>query len=221
MDTFLYAFYSAAYIALLIWSLNASPKAHLRSLNSFLYLVLAGLIFDNTVVAVGKFIGEGAFLETLNQLRYWIHAMITPTLVLFSLGILRTAGLRGINNKFSFYIAVVFTSTLILLEMATEVIGLELKPSWQYGVLRYIPAEASGGPPLMIILVTLVLIISGIILWRSTNWPWMFIGALIMTLGSAVQIPVNSSAITNGFELLLAISLVATKIHQEKSENVP
>ncbi|HLS07529.1 hypothetical protein [Lentibacillus sp.] len=216
MDTFLYFFYSAAYLALFVWSIKITPNTQFWSLRSFIYLVFIGLIFDNTVVAVGRFAGEGDLLEILNLLRYWIHAFFTPTLVLFSLGVLRSAGIKGLNNKFAFYGTVLFTSILIVLEVLTEIRGLKLMPEWKYGVLRYVPIEDTSGPPLMILLVTLVLVISGVLLWKFDGWAWMFIGAIIMTLGSAVPVPVNSSAITNGFEVLLTISLVATKAYQER-----
>ncbi|MFD1363277.1 hypothetical protein [Lentibacillus salinarum] len=216
MDTFLYFFYSAAYLALLVWSIRITPKTQFSSLRSFIYLVLVGLIFDNTVVAVGRFVGEGDLLEILNLLRYWIHAFFTPTLVLFSLGVLRSAGIKGLNNKFAFYGTVLFTSILIVLEVLTEIRGLKLKLEGECGVLRYVPIETESGPPLMILLVTLVLVISGILLWKLDGWIWMFIGVTIMTLGSAVPVPVNSSAIINGFELILTISLVATKAYQDQ-----
>lgn len=212
MDTFLYFFYSAAYLALFFWSIRITLKTRFWSLRLFIYLVIAGLIFDNTVIAVGRFAGEGGILETLNLLRYWIHAFFTPTLVLFSLGVLRSAGIKGLNNKFALYGAILFTSILIVLELITEIRGLNIKPEWEYGVLHYIPIEATSGPPLMILLVTMVLVISGVLLWKFDGWAWMFIGAIIMTLGSAIPIPVKSSAITNGFELLL----VATKTYQER-----
>ncbi|WP_341202442.1 hypothetical protein [Planomicrobium okeanokoites] len=47
----------------------------------------------------------------------------------------------------------------------------------------------------------------------------MFVGSVIMGIGSSVTIPVESAAVTNIFELILLASLVWTKIHLEKKSN--
>ncbi|QDY45558.1 hypothetical protein FK545_09340 [Planococcus glaciei] len=88
----------------------------------------------------------------------------------------------------------------------------------QYGVLRYVSAEPSSGPPIMVLLVSVVLIAAGILLWKKVGWKWMLIGAGVMTIGSAVPIPVDSSAATNAFELFLLTTLVWTKVHLESKE---
>ena len=63
----------------------------------------------------------------------------------------------------------------------------------------------------MILLVTLVLIVTSAILWKKTKWPVFFIGAIVMTIGSAVPINVESGAVTNAFELFLLFTLIWTK----------
>jgi len=63
----------------------------------------------------------------------------------------------------------------------------------------------------MVLLVTLILIVASAILWKKTKWPFFFIGAIVMTIGSAVPINVESGAITNAFELFLIFTLVWTK----------
>ena len=39
-----------------------------------------------------------------------------------------------------------------------------------------------------------------------------------MTIGSAVQLPVDSGAVTNAFELALLISILATKAFQDRHD---
>ena len=38
----------------------------------------AGLVWDNGVIGIGKYIGEGDLLEGLNVTRFWVHALATP-----------------------------------------------------------------------------------------------------------------------------------------------
>ncbi|UOQ49690.1 hypothetical protein MUN88_06315 [Gracilibacillus caseinilyticus] len=208
MDSYVYLLYTVIYAALFIYGLLYTPTARIWSWCSFLFLVMVGLVFDNAVIALGKFIGEGPILENLNLLRYWSHALFTPTLVLYCFGILQIKGrLRTI--LFVAFLAV--TICLILFEIRFEVLHLSLQPQWEYGVLRYAPIEDSNGPPLMILIVTMVLLITGLVIWMRRHWPWMFAGVLLMAMGSIVKIPINSSAITNGFELILIITLFLTK----------
>lgn len=37
-----------------------------------------GLFYDNLIIGVGSFIGEGGLLEILNAGRFYIHVLITP-----------------------------------------------------------------------------------------------------------------------------------------------
>jgi hypothetical protein len=50
------------------------------------------------------------------------------------------------------------------------------------------------------------------------KWPWFFAGTVLMGIGSAVEFPVESAAIVNAFELILLLSLLATKHFQDKHE---
>ena len=47
--------------------------------------MLAALVYDNAIIGVGRFIGEGPFLEGANLARFWIHAFVTPKLVAWAL----------------------------------------------------------------------------------------------------------------------------------------
>lgn len=41
----------------------------------------------------------------------------------------------------------------------------------------------------MVLIVAAVLLITGAMVWKRQRWPWMFGGALVMTIGSAVKLP--------------------------------
>lgn len=68
----------------------------------------------------------------------------------------------------------------------------------------------------MVLIVAAVLIIVGAMVWKCQGWPWLFVGAVVMTIGSAIQLPVESNAITNAFELALLTSIMATKAFQDR-----
>lgn len=215
MDSYLYFLYTMIYIGILIFSLYQKKINSPFSRRSFIYIVIVGLIVDNTIVAIGRFIGEGALLENLSYLRYWSHAFLTPTLAIYCIGILEIS--KNINiRKPALYGATVITILLIAVEIQTELLNLTLQPQWEFGVLRYVPIEFSSGPPIMVLIVTFILLLTGVLLWVFEKWIWLFVGAILMTIGSIVSFPIDSGAITNGFEVILIIFLVLTKQHLEK-----
>lgn len=211
MDTFLYFLYGALYATLLIWGLYGIRKQDLARWTSVIYIVILPLIHDNLLLATGKWIGEGELLESLNFSRFCLHALITPLLVMYSIGTLRESGIEWAKKKWLVLLGILYTFALIVLEFSIEVMGLELEVVKEYGVISYSNVEEATGPPIMVLLVTLILIAASAILWKNTKWPVFFIGAVVMTIGSAVPINLDSGAVTNAFELFLIFTLIWTK----------
>ena len=211
MDTYLYFIYTALYIALLVWGLYGISKQDLAKWTSVIYIVILPLIYDNLILATGKWIGEGELLESLNFSRFCLHALITPLLVIYSIGTLRESGIEWAKKKWFSILAILYTVSLMVLEFSLEVVGLQIEVVKEYGVISYSNLEESTGPPIMVLLITLILIVASAILWRKTKWPIFFIGAVVMTIGSAVPINVESGAVTNVFELFLIFTLIWTK----------
>ncbi|WP_137791629.1 hypothetical protein [Bacillus sp. E(2018)] len=213
MDTILYFIYTAAYLVLLLFFMIFSKT---RDASSIISLVLFGLVYDNGLIAIGKYLGEGPLLENLSYLRFWFHAFFTPILVLFSWSVLDRAGIAFAKRKVVYIGALLYMLALVIMEIMTETYGIKIVAEREHGLLRYVSAEPSTGPPLMVLFVSIALITAGAILWKKTGWKWMLMGSVVMTVGSAVPLPVESAAITNGFELFLISTLVATKIHQDR-----
>jgi len=214
MDSLLFLLFTIIYLVILISIVKILKKSPILSL-FFLLPVVIGLLYDNGVITLGKFLGEGTLTEKLNLMRYLLHALFTPFLVFYAWAAIKKTK-SNFAKKTSFNIApFIVTPILILLELFTEVIGLQIFPKWQYGVLSY-SSESGGGPPLMVILVSVVLLIASIIVLIKQKWGWFFIGSLLMIIMSAVQLPINSNAVTNLFEVTLILSLFATSIFQEK-----
>lgn len=219
MDTFLYISFAVLYAGLLALMLLSIKKSGVALLSNVLILVIVALIYDNGILGIGKWIGKGGLLENLNAARFWMHAIFTPLLILFSLDVLRRAGIEWSKKTAAMLLAAAYTLIAFLIELITVVWDLSLKAEKNYGVLSYTSANSPHGPPIMILLVTLALLISSILLWKRTGWYWMFVGVGLMLIGSMVNIPIESGAITNAFELILLASLVFTKRHQDQAGN--
>ena len=219
MDTFLYILFAFLYAGLLVLMLQSIKRSRIVILSNVLILVIIPLIYDNGILGIGKWIGKGDILESMSAARFIMHAIFTPLLILFSLDVLRRAGIEWSKKTAALLITAAYTLIALLIELITVVWDLSLKAEKSYGVLSYTAANSPDGPPIMILMVTLALLISSILLWKRTGWYWMFIGVALMLIGSMVDIPVESGAITNAFELILLTSLVFTKRHQDKHLN--
>lgn len=213
MNTFLYFFLGFGYLCLLIWGIVLAKKHGLFNLTNVLLLVILGLVYDNLMIAFGRFIGEGNVLESLNVVRFWLHALFTPTLILYAWSICFRIGLPWAQKTFWKVLAWLLTIGLILYELLTSIKGLELKPNWENGVLTYENA-AQSDTPVMVILITLVLGIVSIIFIKKFRYFWLFIGTLVMILGGILAIWIKSFPIMNVLEFLLIVSLLMTKQFQ-------
>lgn len=182
-------------------------------------LVIVGLVYDNLIIALGRFFGEGKLLEGLSFVRFLLHALFTPLLILFAWSIAFKLDLAWAKKKFWKIVFSILTIGLILYELFTSVIGLKLRAKRENGVLTYESIESVS--PVMVILVTLVLVIMGIILIKNFHFPGLLIGTIIMTLGSVLAIWISNFPIMNVLEFLLVLSLLLTKRFQIRNSKKP
>lgn len=217
MDSGIYAFFTIGYVILLLMGFYRANQTGLFTLGNLLVFVTMGLVYDNGVIAIGKWIGSGSFLEKLSFYRFLFHALFTPMLVLFSYYVIRESGVRWAKSKSAKRSFIAFTVLLIVLEIVTETKDVKLKVEEKFGALRYVNAE-SGGPPLMVLITIIPLLAAGFYILKRQHWIWMLAGAAIMTAGSAIPLELNSTAVTNAFELILLISLWATKFYLDQKQ---
>lgn len=223
MDILLFALIAAGHLGLLCLGVVSAVRYGFWTPASIPLLVLVGLVYDNAVLAAGSAIGEGALLETLSGARYWIHAFVTPLLVVFAwhaaVRASRTAETaRWLRHPGAAVAAVVVAVVLVGVELS-HVVGLDLEVRREYDVLAYAD-DGSGGPPVMVLVVALALVVAGVAVGRWQGWWWLLAGAVAMTVGGGLPLPVPSAAATNVFELLLLASLVATRRHQDGRDRV-
>lgn len=216
LDTLLFFGYFAIYLVLLILGIRLAKQHGWNTLSNVLLLILFGLVYDNAILALGKFIGEGNLLERLSYPRFYMHAFFTPLLVLFSLSALKRAAIQWAFTQRVQAVFYLITLSLILYELLAEINGLSLSANWNYGVLSYSNADASSGAPLMVLMVSIVLLISSLFIWRKQKWGWFFAATVIMFVGNAFPISLPSAAIANAFELILIVGLFLTKRFQDK-----
>lgn len=176
----------------------------------FLVLALLGLAYDSLAVGIGRFVGEGNLLQTLNVPRYIAHATIAPLLILVGLHLARNAGVTWAFGKKVTAFFVIITLLMIALGVFVDVTHLQLEPALEGDAIRYANA-ASVGPPVPAIMTVIMLIVCGVGIARKTRWYWLLAASIFMFVASAAGATIG--LITNLGELILAAGLVATMRH--------
>ena len=170
-------------------------------------LVIGGLFYDNLIISLGSLIGEGSLLEGLNRARFMIHALATPTLIMFALATAQRLGIGWAQKRYWFTVLGILTVLMIGLGTFTDIINIALVPEWDGGTLRYVN-DHSAGPPIPAVVTIVVMIVVGASLWRRNKWAVLCLGSILMFIfagaGASVLI------LSNVGELFFAGSILWT-----------
>lgn len=218
MDSVIFLTFALAYAALLVGNLVVIARRGRVVASDFVVLVVLGLIYDNAILGFGALIGEGGTLEAANAARYWLHAFLTPLLVIVAWHVVVRAGVKWAARASALVVAVLLAAALVVYEIIVGPASLDLVPERAYGALSYANTSAPEGPPLMVLVVAAALLVAAIIVIVKQRVWWLLVGTVLMLVGSAVPTPLPSAAITNAFELILLISLVVTIALQDARE---
>ena len=205
MLTALYLILTVLFVVL-VWQVSKMKRDNYVLL---LLLVLAGLFYDTLIIGIGKFIGEGDLLKALNAGRFYVHALLTPTMMIFGFGVLRKAGVKWAQGKMVHIVLCVITTLLIALGAYSDILQLDLQTKVVVDVLRYTNEGGIKGPPLPAILTIIFLIVAGISLWRNTGWMWLAIGAIVMFIAAGAGMG-DMFYIGNLGEVILGFANVST-----------
>ena len=215
MDTFIYFLIIISYIILFFITSYFSKGQPFIHYDNVLLLVILALLYDNGMLAIGKYIGEGDLLKNLNEFRYWLHGFITPLLILFAWNTLRKADITFSKKATSNLVINIITLIIIFIELFTLLDHSGLEPKWTHGILSYEMTKPFD-IPIMIFAVMFSLLITSIIVWWKQKWPWYFIGVIAMALAPLLERFLETGTAHNISELILMFFLVATKRFQDK-----
>ena len=187
------AVYLVVSIIHLVFSVFA-VRLYLRNRSIYTALaaaVIIGLFYDNFIIGIGSFVGEGQLLQSLNVGRFVIHALFTPTLIMFAVATAQRLGVRWAQSRTTFAIFGVLTLLMILLGVYEDIVTLSLTAVEEAGTLRYSYAE-SVGPPIPAIVTIIVMIVAGAFVWRQHKWAVLCLGssAMFILAGAGVSVPI-------------------------------
>lgn len=152
-----------------------------RQLADLIPLVLTALLaYENAVLGLGRWLGEGDLLSTLNAPRFIGHALLTPLLILWGFALLRRQKVAWTLRTPAVVSVVLITAGLVAYGINHDIVHLALVPEQWQDTLRYANDNAPAGPPLTAILTGLALIVAGAQLWIESRSLGLVVASSVM-----------------------------------------
>jgi hypothetical protein len=131
-------------------------------------------------------------------------------MIISAFGALRLTGSKFAQSRLWHGILCLVMTLLIALGSYISIFNLTLAPEVEGGMTRYINTfKLFPGPPIApVVTITLVLIF-GVVLWKNTKFPWLFIAALAEFIAAGA---VGFLLIQNVGEIAFAAGMVATQV---------
>jgi len=219
MLTAAYAAFALAQLALAVWAFRLyrrRPSAGALAL----FLPIAALVWDNTVVAIGGLVGEGMLLQALTYPRFVGHAFLTPIWTVAAVAFAGRADALGARRQAFEKASWGLYALLVVYGVVDALVLLDLAPVRQADILYYTNAGGIAGPPVPAIVMVLVTIVCGALVLKAIRWPWMLVGALFMLVTAAIPTNVVGFVVSNSGEVVLGLTLVATEWRLQQREGV-
>jgi len=222
LSAYAFPLYALVHFCIFVWCVHLA-RAYEAPGAAIVAMIAAGLVYDNLVISLGMTIGAGYFLQMLSWPRFAMHALLTPFMLIAVTQIAGAGGIRWADSDRWRKFVWVLVAALIAFGAFEHLIGLETFPACFDSVMRYTtnlyPAHfcfegqetvSGSGPPIPSIVGNILTLIIGFALWRSSGWPWLMVGALLMFMAAAVPMRAFGMAPGNGGEVLLLLSYAAT-----------
>ena len=180
-----------------------------------LLIVICGIVYDNLVIGTGVFIGEGDLLKTLNIGRFVIHALFTPMIIIFALGVAKRVGVGFAQNRIIHTVVCLSALGLIAFGFYEDIVKSVFVPVAEMGTLRYKPQASM--PPIPAILTIIFTMVMGAFVWWRTRKLWFFLGPLAFFF--MAPFAAKFLWVGNLGEVLMNLGLVSGEINAQNIGN--
>jgi len=235
MGAWVHPIYSLAHLGIVAWlvyTLRNSECREIRCAAAIAAITAAGLVYDNGLLAAGRFVGLGDTLKMLSHPRYVLHAVVTPMMIFAMVQIAGAAGIGFAQRRTVRVGAGALAMALIPIGVFEDLVGLRLYPACFQGIVRYSrsvaesalcsPEQAvvtSAGPGAASLLCVFTVLALGFMLWRQRGWPWSFLTGLVMFIAAALPPSRFGLLPGNGGEVIFVAGFAAAAARFARRRN--
>ena len=189
-----------------LWSTQRAP-------GDLLIATICGTIaYDNIVTVIARLTGTDTLLETMMDLRWAMHSIFTPFMMIVIMEIAAAAGNEFVRKPL---VRTVIWTTVLLFATHGLVVDL-LKIDVGIPIIEFF---TNGGGAHLDTLITEALILAlGIDLWRRQHWPWMFIGGMTMLIVAITRPVVLGMNLGNDGAIILMVAFAFSAARFAESE---
>lgn len=197
-----------AELMLVVWSISLWRKSNNLAIILSL-IVLVSTAYDNIVLFAGSLLEPGDLLLYLNKIRFLVHYLFLPLLIVVGVDLANRAGAvwaTTITKRLSWVLAI----TLGVLDVIRRYVGSTFEPKYFAGITRYYSPNVF---PVITIAVSffMVLIAIGILIRSRGKLPWLFIGTLAAFLGNGLPTNNFGTLPASFSEFVMILSLLVTE----------
>lgn len=171
---------AAAHGAIVVWMFRLWRTK--RAPGDLLIATICGTIaYDNVIVVIASLTGSTSLLETMSGLRWAMHSIFTPFMMIVVMEIAAAAGNEFVRKpavRLTIWATVLlFSGHGVLVDLMKIDFGLPTVEFFSHGI----------GAQLDTLITEALILILGADLWRRCRWPWMVIGGAAMLLAAIVR----------------------------------
>jgi hypothetical protein len=197
-----------AELVLIFWSISLWRKSNNLAIILSL-IVLVSTAYDNIVLFAGSLLEPGDLLLYLNKIRFLVHYLFLPLLIVVGVDLANRAGAvwaTTITKRLSWVLAI----SLGVLDVIRRYVGTTFEPEYFAGITRYYSPNIV---PVTTIAVTIfmVLIGTGILIRSRGKLSWLFIGTLAAFLGNVPFLSNFGTLPASLSEFVMILSLLVTE----------
>jgi hypothetical protein len=201
MSAILYPIFTLCHLGLLGWALWLYQQSHESGL-IILIAIITAITYDNLIVSLGRWIGEGRTLLWLSHPRFIGHVLLTPLSVVAAFSLCAQGGLQWAANPIAQITIWSMTWLLITAEVLTYYKKFTPTPLLAQSTLRY-TNSAYKCLPVASIVTTIAVGIVGAIIWRQLGYPWLLLSSIVMFIGGAIPQSLVGGVVCSGVEVVL------------------
>lgn len=205
-----YLLVAAAELALFFYVLRLLKRGRKVKIGDAIILapLLLALVYDNTMLGLGDWIGENEAHRLLSGPRYITHAMMTPLLLVFATlcaDRMKVPGFHNNRERLTIWGGIAFF--IIWYGLWNDLVHMEL--GWETtGTAggRY-AHHGHVGPPIPVMVTGIGLILIGASIQRHARSPWVLLSSINMLLFITF---IENGVLINVGEFLLLLGLAVT-----------